>query len=131
MENLQDSPATFEENQEYLKDRTSAEGKPYSTKQVAANAAHARRTTLYHKTLHPQQLGRKNFDIDEVEQALKDGYRDTPFIHPRHPKLKIVEETPEHKIPELKVLKAEAEALGIKVKGNWGIKKLKEVIKAA
>lgn len=125
MENLNNSAVTLEQHIKYMKDPTDVEGKPYSTKQVSANIAHAQRETLYHKTLSPP-MGRRVFDKEDVEQAKKDGWVDVPYIHPKNPK-KVVE-AKEPETPELEALKAEAKSMGIKVDKRWGIKKIKEAM---
>lgn len=122
MENIHNSAATLEQHTQYLKDPTRPEAKPYSSKQVEANEAHKQRVTLYHKTLNADVLGRKVFHIDEVEQAKKDGWVDTPYIHPRHPN-KVVEEAAV--TPTLEALRSEAKTMGITVDQRWGEKRLK------
>ena len=113
-ENLNDSPARLEENEEYQRDPYSTQGKPYSTKQLAANARHGQRETLYHN-----EHGRRVFMRDEVEDAKKDGWRDVPFVHPRHP-----ENVIEIDDPEMKALVKEAQEMGIKVDKRWNKKRL-------
>jgi len=124
MENLNDSPARFEDNEHYLKDPTSPSSKPYSSKQKEANARWGMRETLYH-----EKEGRRVFNKDEVEEAKKNGWRDVPFVHPRHPKKKV--EAPVE-TDELKLLREEAEKMGIEVDKRWGSKRLQdEMLKAS
>ena len=128
-ENLHDSPARLEEHEQYLRDPTSTGGKPYSSKQRAANEEHKRRVTLCHKT-----EGRQKFDASEVENAMKNGWRDTPFVHPRHPGkiLDTVEPAEQEPTPEMQALLGEAKKLGIAVDKRWGQKRLQdEILKAA
>lgn len=118
-ENLNDSPATYEENQAYLRDPLDPKSKPYSSKQVAANEAHRLVTHLYHKN---HEAGR-DFYIEEVEQAKADGWVDVPFVHPNNP---------EHKEPEITsertLLFEEAERLGVKVDKRLSDTKLRAAI---
>lgn len=117
MENLNDSPARFEDNEHYLKDPTSPSSKPYSTKQQAANERWRMRETLYHE-VH----GRKVFNKDEVEDAKAEGWRDVPFIHPKNPDKKVEAVETE----EIKLLREEAEKMGIKVDKRWSSKRLQD-----
>lgn len=79
--NHYDTPATGEQNENFQRNQDDPKGKPFSTKQLAANKAHAERETLYHKT-----EGRRVFHKSEVEEAKAEGWRDVPFYHPKHPK---------------------------------------------
>lgn len=121
-ENINDSPARYEENEDFLRDPMSNTAKPYSRKQKEANYNHARKTWLYHKT-----EGAKLFDKDEVEDAFEDGWVDVPFKHPNNPK-HVAPTKEEKESPEYLALKEEAEGLGIKVDKRWGLKKLTEEI---
>ncbi len=112
-ENINDTPARFEENEEYLRDPISNSAKPYSTKQEAANREHAEKVWMYHKT-----EGARLFDKDDVPE----GWQDTPFEHPNNP-----DHQPEPvENDELKALREEAEDMGIEVDKRWGVKRLKE-----
>ena len=132
-ENLNNSPARLEENEQYLRDPTSPSGKPYSTEQKAANERHKHRETLYHVT-----EGRRVFDKSEVEAAKKEGWRDVPFVHPRHPNKKIdvpretSQENAQEVDEELEILRTEATEMGLKVDKRWSKQRLKdEILKEA
>lgn len=134
MQNLNNSPARWDENDKYIRDPSDPKAKPYSTNQVAANQEHKNRVTLYHKT-----HGRRVFNkVDDDIQALeKEGWRDTPFVHPRHPDEKVELESvnlSENQQAERDALYAEAAKLGIDGRRykQWSMDKLrKEVLKAA
>ena len=131
-ENLNNSPARFEENEQYLRDPTSPSGKPYSTEQKAANERHKRRVTLYHET-----EGRRVFDRSEEKEMLAKGWQDAPIVHPKNPNVKNVKnvsrETSETEVDEeLEILRNEASEMGLKVDKRWSKQRLKdEILKEA
>ena len=112
MENINDTPARFEENQDYLRDPLSTTAKPYSTKQQQANEEHASKVWLYNKD------GGKLFSRDEAEEAMKDGWKPEPYK-------KAKEEKPVEDA-ELKALREEAKDMGVKVDKRWNKKRLME-----
>ncbi len=123
-ENLHDTPARFEENLKYLQDPTDKEGKPYSSKQVAANKARKSQTWLYH-----EKFGGRVFKEADIEAAMDDGWCEEPFVHPNNP---------QHQPPtvpsasaERDVLLAEAKEMGLNVPSNIGIERLRERISDA
>lgn len=126
MENLHNTAATYDQNQDYLKDPTRPESKPYSTKQQAANQAQGGRSWLYHKT-----KGEQIFDAEDMEQAEKDGWSNTPFKHPNNPDHQAPVDASENN-SETDALKLEAERIGLKVDKRWSNKRLREeIVKAA
>jgi len=124
--NLNDSPATFEQNQQYLKDPMSAQGRPYSTKQMAANRNHGSKVRLYHKD-YKKDNGGKLFDADEVDAAISEGWSDIPFINHNNPEEK-VERVEAKETDERKALIAEAEKMNIKIDKRWSDDKIKKAM---
>ena len=127
MENLRDTPARYEENELYQRDPLSNHAKPFSSKQMKANEQHKRLVTLYHK-----EHGRQKFDRDEMQSKMAEGWRDVPFVHPRHPDKKIDAQKEQESPPLIDALRDEAVKMGVTVDKRWGEKKLKEeILKAA
>lgn len=127
MENLRDTPARYEENELYARDPLSNHSKPYSTKQLRANEEHKLKVTMYHK-----EHGRRKFHKHDLDEAIADGWRDVPYIHPRHPKKKIEDQQEQESTPLLDALRDEAEKMGVTVDLRWGEKRLKkEILEAA
>ena len=119
-ENLHDTPARLEQHNTYLKDPTNPEGKPYSSKQAAANQMHKTKVTLYH-AIH----GTHTFDADECIPAMADGWRDTPYVHPNNPDHQPpVDETAEDN--EIEALRAELTNMGRKFDKRWGKERLRQ-----
>jgi isopentenyldiphosphate isomerase len=106
-ENINDTPARYDQNNEYLRDPMNTQAKPYSTKQMTANQSHANKVWVYNED------GGKIVSLEEAKKLLSDGWKDSPYAHPN-------------------ALKTEAENVGLKVDKRWGAKKLKdELLKAS
>lgn len=126
--NVNDSPATYEQNREYLRDPTSPRAKPYSTAQKAANVENGQRQWLY----HPKEPNGKIFLKSEVAARLAEGWTDTRGV--KDPKVASaeVDKTPLPDSYEREVLFKEAEGMGVQVDKRWSTKKLREtILKAA
>lgn len=122
-ENINDTPARYEENVEYLRDPLSNSAKPYSSKQSTANDEHRDRVWLYHK-----EHGGRIFSRHDVDQALEDGWSEKCFEHPNNPSHQTAKAVD---TPELEALRGEAEKLGIKVDKRWTQKRLLEEMEKA
>ena len=105
-ENLNDTAATKEQNDIYLRDPTNPGGKPFSIQQQRSNEAAKRKTMLYSED-HPTKG--VVFDIDEAPDAMADGWVDAPLVHPNNPNpvVEPVQDT------ELKALWAEVDRIGV------------------
>jgi len=121
MENLNDTPARFEENEQYLRDPESPQAKPYSTKQLMANDSHAQNVWVYDK-----EEGGKLVSREEAEDLLADGWKDEPYEHPNNPNAKKSEKVVE--TDEVKALRDELDEMGIDYDKRWGAAKLKKAL---
>lgn len=117
-ENLNDTAATKKQNRIYDEDRTHPQGKPYSRKQQESNAFNAGRVCLY------KGDGSHVFASDEVEDALSDGWKDTPKVNHNNP------DHCEEQDDEMNALWAEVDRLGVKPRphGKTGKVKLMKAI---
>lgn len=125
--NYNDTPSTYEENLEYLRDPTSPRAKEYSTAQKAANAENRTRQWLY----HPKEPKGKIFSKDEVAAKLKEGWSDHRIPEGEETVVEVNKTIPGDSY-EREVLFQEAESMGIQVDKRWSTKKLREtILKAA
>lgn len=132
-ENLRDTPATYEENLDYLRDPEHPKSKPYSSKQKAANAEHARHVTLYHKIHAPGLEGGRDFLREEVEAAKAEGWVTRPILHPNDPNVSTSRAAVVQPMtPERQILLEEAAKLGLQVKDTTPIDQLRaDILDAA
>jgi hypothetical protein len=91
-ENLNDTASTLNQNAEYVRDRTHPQGKPYSRKQQESIAAAKGRTLLYNED---NPIRGVVFEGYEVNDALEDGWVDSPLMHPNNPNPVKAETKPE------------------------------------
>ena len=126
-ENLHDTPATYEQNLEYLRDPDKPEAKPYSTRQKAANEENKNWCTLYHKIHAPGNNGGRDFRREDVEQAMEDGWQDSPILHPNDPAVTAVA-VKQPMTPERELLLAEATKLGLHPADTWPIEQLRQAV---
>ena len=81
-ENLNDTAATVDQNDEYMRDRSHPRGKPYSHKQQDSMALAKGKTMLYNKDTPTDGVV---FEGHEVADARADGWLPEPLIHPNCP----------------------------------------------
>ena len=116
--NMYDTAASKEQHETFLRNPDDPKGKPYSTKQEAANAAHKRLVTLYHKT-----HGTRAFNREDEEMARADGWVDTPYVHPNNPDHQSPEVVEDN---EVEILHKELTDMGRKFDKRWGKERLRQ-----
>lgn len=122
-ENMNDMPVTRDMHEDYLRDPTSTHGMPYSSKQEASNASTKGVMWLY----DAKGKGRV-FSAAELAGGIPDGWYDSTTIV-KEPEKEA--ETPIVESDEVKALRSELDAHGIKYDKRFGKDKLMKLLAEA